>query len=323
VSPIEASEEGRSRITGWTPGSEFHLLHENALEIGLPAVSIPPARRERVALGLGRSSSAVVFGTAEPELVFLHGGGQNAHTWDSTVLALGRPAIAIDLPGHGHALPRSIASPVAIADDVAVTVELLAPRARAVVGMSLGGLAAIALCRTAPSLVRALVVVDVTPATDRARTSAVVDFITGPASFESFDEMLQRTVVFHPERSRSSLRRGLLHNAVQGEDGRWTWRYRREGDESLLGKGEVDFTPLWEILGSLRIPVLFVRGMLPGSAVRDEDEIELCRRVPHASVLRVLDAGHSVQGDRPVVLAQAIRSFLSELSNVVHFDSGR
>ncbi len=35
-------------------------------------------------------------------MVFLHGGGQNAHTWDTVILGLGVPALAIDLPGHGR-----------------------------------------------------------------------------------------------------------------------------------------------------------------------------------------------------------------------------
>ncbi len=34
--------------------------------------------------------------------MLLHGGAQNAHTWDTVALALGRPLVAIDLPGHGH-----------------------------------------------------------------------------------------------------------------------------------------------------------------------------------------------------------------------------
>ena len=50
----------------------------------------PPAQRA----GVGRPTP--------PELVFLHGGAQNAHTWDTVALALGRPLVAIDLPGHGH-----------------------------------------------------------------------------------------------------------------------------------------------------------------------------------------------------------------------------
>ena len=32
----------------------------------------------------------------------MHGGAQNAHTWDTVALALDRPLVAVDLPGHGH-----------------------------------------------------------------------------------------------------------------------------------------------------------------------------------------------------------------------------
>ena len=35
-------------------------------------------------------------------MIFLHGGGQNAHTWDTVIVGLGEPALAVDLPGHGH-----------------------------------------------------------------------------------------------------------------------------------------------------------------------------------------------------------------------------
>ena len=50
----------------------------------------------------GRRLSALVWGEGPPELVLLHGGAQNAHTWDTVALALERPLLAIDLPGHGH-----------------------------------------------------------------------------------------------------------------------------------------------------------------------------------------------------------------------------
>ncbi len=59
-------------------------------------------RRESVEVEPGRRLSALVWGDGEPELVFLHGGAQNAHTWDTVALALGRPLVALDLPGHGH-----------------------------------------------------------------------------------------------------------------------------------------------------------------------------------------------------------------------------
>src|ERR1044072_4961114 len=52
------------------------------------------------------SISALRFGDRPPRVVFLHGGGQNAHTWDTVILGLGEPALAVDLPGHGRSAWR-------------------------------------------------------------------------------------------------------------------------------------------------------------------------------------------------------------------------
>ena len=108
--------------------------------------------------------------------------------------------------------------------------------------MSLGGLTSIALASVAPELVRRLVLVDVTPGVDRDKAAPIAQFVAGPESFESFDEILARTIEFNPTRSESSLRRGVLHNAVERDDGRWVWRYqrpriveaRRDGDPPRL-----------------------------------------------------------------------------------------
>src|SRR5918992_2995269 len=119
---------------------EFSFFHENAEEFGLPYDGPPVVRREFVELGDGRRLSALVWGTDEPELVFLHGGAQNAHTWDTVALALGRPLVAVDLPGHGHSDWRDDHDygPVTNAIDVMVAMEQLAPDTHLVVGMSLG-----------------------------------------------------------------------------------------------------------------------------------------------------------------------------------------
>lgn len=50
--------------------------------------------------------SALRWGSEAPRVVFLHGGAQNAHTWDTVVLGLGEPALAVDLPGHGRSAWR-------------------------------------------------------------------------------------------------------------------------------------------------------------------------------------------------------------------------
>jgi pimeloyl-ACP methyl ester carboxylesterase len=250
------------------------------------------------------------WGTAAPELVLLHGGAQNAHTWDTVALALGRPLVAIDLPGHGHSSHRDdhVYWPADNAIAVEAAVRELAPDAKLVVGMSLGGLTALALTDRAPDVVRSLVLVDVTPGVNREKSTTIAQFIDGPEYFTSFEEILERTVMFNPTRSESSLRRGILHNAVEDADGRWRWRYdlpRRgsgEGDSGAIMPGLDD---LWDAVARVRVPFTLVRGSL-SPVVDDEDIAELQRRNPAAIVEVVEDSGHSVQGDKPLELVRIL-----------------
>lgn len=291
---------------------EFGLLHENAQEAGLafdPA-SRPPVRRVWVTdTPSGNEVSAIVWGDGSPELVLLHGGAQNAHTWDSMALALDRPLVAVDLPGHGHSAwrPDQDYRPQAMADDIAHVIDALAPDASTLIGMSLGGLTALATLAGRRDLADRLVLVDITPGVDQDKASAIIAFVDGPEEFESFDAILERTLAFNPSRSRSSLARGVRHNAYERPDGVWSWRYDRP-TEARIGDLQTRYANLWDAVSDLEHPVLLVQGGL--SAVVDDDDIaELQRRRPDARVVVVEEAGHSIQGDRPVVLADLVRDF--------------
>jgi pimeloyl-ACP methyl ester carboxylesterase len=175
--------------------------------------------------------------------------------------------------------------------------------------MSLGGLTSIALAARHPELVPRLMLVDVTPGVDRDKAAPIAAFVAGPERFESFDEILERTIAFNPTRTESSLRRGILHNAREQDDASWAWRY----DRWRLGEGEdiPDFRPLWDDVSKLTMPLMLVRGADSG-VVGDEDVAELRRHQPGVVVEVVEGSGHSVQGDRPVELARLIEGFLEE-----------
>ena len=191
--------------------------------------------------------------------------------------------------------------------------QALAPNAAGVVGMSLGGLTSVCLASRHPDLVRKLVVVDVTPGTDREKAAPIIAFISGPESFETFDVLLERTIAFNPTRSESSLRRGLLHNARQREDGHWVWRYdllrsvAEDADPEAIAR---DFGGMWDDVSAIACPMILLRGGL-SQVVGDEDVAEL--RLPparRAQVETVDGAGHSIQGDKPVELAAIIERFV-------------
>jgi pimeloyl-ACP methyl ester carboxylesterase len=287
---------------------EFGLFSENAAEYGLPYPGPPAVRRVDVEVSPGRKVSSLIWGTAPPELVLVHGGAQNAHTWDTVALALGRPLLAIDLPGHGHSDGGRDGSISAIGngEDLATVISALAPDAVGVVGMSLGGLSSIALAAHAPELVRSLVLVDVTPGVNPEKSAPITAFVDGPDSFANFDELLARTIEHNPTRTVSSLRRGILHNALQREDGSWVWRYAR----FRTGEGRrPEFGDLWGAVSELTMPILLVLG-LAWSVVDDADVAELLRRQPTAKVIGVEGAGHSIQGDKPLELTAILSEFL-------------
>lgn len=295
---------------------EFSLFHENASEYGLPLAAPPIVRRTAVELPGGRAVSALVWGDAPAQIVFIHGGAQNAHTWDTVLLALGRPAVAIDLPGHGHSGWRDDGAytPRNLADDVAVVIAALAPEAALIVGMSLGGMTSIELAAYHPHLVRSLVLVDITPGVNAAKAKAVLDFVDGPQSFPSFESLLERTMQHNPTRTESSLRRGILHNAHQLDDGTWKWNYDRRSEARSTsdpdGPPIEGLSPLWDDFGSIRCPIVVVRGGV--SPVVDDDDIAECHnRQPDVRVEVVDGAGHSIQGDRPLELARLIDDVLT------------
>ncbi|MEI8321857.1 MAG: alpha/beta hydrolase [Actinomycetes bacterium] len=289
------------------PYNEFALFHENIAEYALTASPNPVVVRIEHQLADGRTVSALKWGSAEPQMVFVHGGSQNAHTWDTVLLDLGVPALVVDLPGHGHSSWRDDAmySPHSMAVDIAEVIERHAPRAKVVVGMSLGGLTSLALAGHAPHLVQELVLVDITPGVNGDKAKAILDFVNGPQAFASFDDLLKRTIEHNPTRTIESLRRGILHNAKQLEDGSWQWRYdrrshiRSENSEPISGDA---LGKLWDLIGSLECPLTLLRGGT-SPVVDDADVAELLRRQSRAEVLVIDGAGHSIQGDKPRELA--------------------
>ncbi|GBE63953.1 alpha/beta hydrolase [Mycobacterium sp. MFM001] len=295
----EVSDDGLAGL------DEFALLHENAEQAGVSGSLPVVARVERDPI------SALTWGDTPPRVVFLHGGGQNAHTWDTVIVGLGEPAIAVDLPGHGHSAWRDDGdySPQRNAAALAPVVSELAPQADLVVGMSLGGLTAIRLAAIAPELVNELVLIDVTPSALQRHAEmtkeqlGTIALMHGEREFPSFQAMLDLTVAAAPHRELKALRRGVFHNSRQLDNGNWTWRY-----DAI--RSFPDFASLWDDVDVMAAPVTLIRGGNSGF-VSDEDVDELARRAKHfRGAHSVEGSGHSVQSDQPRALIDILRTVL-------------
>ncbi len=311
---MRQSEPGEAMDGGY---DEFGFLERYAAHEGIAWRGRPAVRRESVWTAAGRLSG-LVWGTEAPELVFLHGAGQNAHTWDSVTMVLDRPAIAIDLPGHGHSDWREDRDyrPPANAVSIGEWLDRIPAAPRAVVGMSLGGLTAICLAAAGGAALACVVVIDVTPGSVNRgprqveQREGAVGLIGAQRTFTTFDEMLQATAARAPGRPVESLRPGVLHNARRLDDGRWAWRYDQEGfgQPGPAAARESLAERLWDDVSRISVPLMLVCGGRSG-VVTDEDRAAFLGRQPSARIEVVDGAGHAVQSDRAVRLAELIKDF--------------
>ncbi|MET2012145.1 alpha/beta hydrolase [Microbacterium chocolatum] len=310
------------------PENEFSFLSAQAVDAGATG-PLPRAERLFRTLADGRTLSALRYTpatapTAGPAVTFLHGAGLNAHTWDTTILALGLPALAIDLPGHGDSSWREDAAYVGrvLAPDIVEGIRAWADGPQVLVGHSLGGLTAAAVAASAPELVRDLVVVDITPGIDPNGGAAQLRaFFAGPTDWATRDEVVDRALAFGlGGGARAKVARGVFFNTRVRPDGRVEWKHHfarlahdsaasaADGSTAAAGPDAVAAVlgaAGWEDLAAVTAPLTLVRA--ERGFLTDDDEWQFRARLPSARIVR-MDAGHNVQEDQPQTLAALVRS---------------
>jgi pimeloyl-ACP methyl ester carboxylesterase len=291
-------------------GDEFALVAQTAAEAGVRGGELPRVRRGWVNVPAGGHVSGVFWGGGPPEVVFLHDIGESARAWDAIALAVGRPSIAIDLPGHGRSDWRRDGryEPGKLASAVAEAIRSFAPRAHLVVGSGLGGRTALALRRRQPRLVPRLVLVSTLPGS-----------VPGPAQrwpaaerFVSPAEAITALAVRRPERSEPSLRREIRYELIHDRDGSWTWRHHPGNLPPADGAdhpGAADGA-LWEELGQLGPAAALIRSDW-ADPLSAPDLARLRERAPGVQVITIPGGGTDIIDTQPAALAAALDQLLT------------
>jgi pimeloyl-ACP methyl ester carboxylesterase len=269
-----------------------------------------------------------VYGEEGPPVLLLHGGGQTRHAWNKTgdlIARLGRTAYAVDQRGHGDSewVENGAYQYTDFAADAHVLAETLAVRSGvrpAVVGASLGGMAALLAEGTRPKgaeMFSALVLVDITPRVDIDGVAKIQSFMRAYSreGFGSIVEAADAVAAYLPHRPRPRSHEGLKKNLRLHPDGRWRWHWDPrflEGNRRIgAGSAEVE-RALVEAAKTVTIPTLLVRGA-SSELVQEEHAKDFLKLVPHAGYVDVGGARHMVAGDRNDQFAKAIKDFLANL----------
>jgi pimeloyl-ACP methyl ester carboxylesterase len=287
-----------------------------AVEIaGLEPAEITLPTDRQVIVGTMRFHYLDWGGSGHP-LLFLHGGGINAHTWDVAALMLHRRhrCIALDQRGHGDSewspgIDYGVETQVR---DIEGFVDQMGLEHPVLIGQSMGGLNSIAYAIRHSAQMKGLVVVDVGPEINPAGTQRIREFASTP-ELDSPDAFLERAVKFNPIRDPAVLRRSLYYNLRELPNGKWALKHdQRRASEEVAARGTAQRERLAGEIGRIECPTLILRGAL-SDVITDAGAEKFARSLPKARWVRIEKAGHNIQGDNPRGLLDALNPFLREI----------
>lgn len=264
---------------------------------------------------------ADAFGdSANPPVLFAHGGGQTRHAWGGAAEALGAAgwyAISLDLRGHGDSAwcPDGNYAMEAYAKDIIEVAAALDQKA-SIVGASLGGLAGMIVeGAAAPGTFRSLTMVDITPRMEQAGVDQIMGFMAAnmKEGFATLDEAANVIAKYMPNRKRAKNLDGLAKNLRLHDDGRYRWHWDpafvtiSTGARENREEGFLD-----QVAEGVKCPTHLIRGK-QSQIVSEEAVKHFFEVIPHAEYTDISDAGHMIAGDKNDVFKEAVIGFLGNL----------
>jgi len=258
------------------------------------------------------------WGKNGPPILFLHGAGLTAHTYDLVCLALRTEyqCISLDQRGHGDSewSPVLDYSNETQAGDIVAFVEHMGWDHFLLVGMSMGGVNSIFYAGRHSNRLAGLVIIDAGPELRPVGTARIGEFLRQPDALDSIEEFVERALRFNPRRDPRLLRRSLRHSLRQRPDGKWVWKADPRPREQNARQAPLPdrYKALWAEVEHITCPTLVLRGA-ESDVLLDEDAERLASRLPNGRWVKIPHAGHTVQGDNPTAIVDAIRNFLAEV----------
>ena len=283
-----------------------------------PALVRGSAPRERLITLPTISVHYLEWGEAgRPALVLLHGGGQTAYTWQRVAdrLASHYHVLAPDARGHGDSgwAPSGEYHLEDFREDRRAFVGQLGLTDFVLAGMSMGGITALAFAGESGDRLRGLMIVDVAPQVEQAGRDRILGFMQGRESFASLEDAVAYAHAFNPRRNPDALRKTLPQNLRQRPDGRLQWKWDPAFISSARLTEERMLRPeLWEVAARIPCPTLVIHGTESDILSRGTGA-RLAATIPQGRLVSIVGAGHSVQGDNPHDLGEALERFLADL----------
>jgi pimeloyl-ACP methyl ester carboxylesterase len=299
-----------------TGTEEFQSLLASAADLGIPHARDVRYMSRNIVLRQLRFHFLEWGEPGAPPIVLLHGGHQSAHSWDLVSLHLAQHyhVFALDQRGHGDSeWARDVSyTNHEMSLDAEAFISAMGLQRPLLMGHSMGGRNAMLLTRRNPSLLSALMIVDVGPEVSERGRAVIAGFVRDNEEFDDLDHFVRNVQQYDPYRSREHIERTVKYNMLQRADGKFVSKCdanpRRLG--VVRGAGPQENVTLEEAR-AFTLPVLLVRGA--DSRILTAEAAERFQRaLPNGSLVTVPNCGHNVHGQNTRGFVDAIGEFLTK-----------
>lgn len=250
-------------------------------------------------------------------LIILHGLYGSSDNWMNYAKQLGKyfKVYVPDQRNHGQSPHHENNSYTALCEDMMEFIKDYSIEKPVIIGHSMGGKTAMYMAAEYPELVRALIVIDISPRTYNEDSGSTPGYLQHSNIIRILSELPVENFKTREDADRElsghirslRIRQFLLKNLTRNKSGVFTWKINIAAiknnvenifaglDKALIKPGDY--------------PVLFIKGAQ--SDYINEDDIRLIKEFyPNANIHTIEGAGHWIHVEKPDELSSSIIHFL-------------
>ena len=247
------------------------------------------------------------------DLVLLHGYTGHCRSWDAFAEVMSKQyrVLALDQRGHGETAwaPADQYGTLEMVADLEAFVSALELEEFVLLGLSMGGLVAIAYAGKQPVQLERLVIVDIAPEIASEGIRNIQQSVARSDVFDSPEDAFQRARVDNPVPPEGHHYDRVRASLMRTDQGSWTYRYDRALRDPANQRLRLGVQEGWESVAAFNVPTLLIRGENSPLLSREVAD-KFVSIANDCRLVEVPGSGHPVPLDKPDGFLDAVRTFL-------------
>ena len=248
-----------------------------------------------------------------PDLVLLHGYTGHCRSWDAfaNVMTKQYRVLALDQRGHGETewAPADQYGTMEMVADLDAFVSALRLERFVLLGLSMGGLVAIAYAGARPVQLARLVIVDIAPEIAAEGIQNIQQSVARSDVFDTVEDAFRRARADNPVPPEGHHYDRVRASLMRTDEGKWTYRYDRALRDPGSQRLRLTVDEGWDAVASFNVPTLLIRGEHSPLLSRDVAD-KFVSIAKNSQLVEVPGSGHPVPLDKPEGFLDAVQTFL-------------